>query len=1071
MFRNGETSALKVLHAQWVSEPESGPPGGSGGVFVWAETSEAAEPHPRRGRAASVKARPHPFCAPAEELQTLVAPEGRERGERKPTPGKLTLLLPTFPSGPQPSPALLHPWSLKEDVPAELRPWIVAGQWLSGTPALAWLLALPLQGDLAPGVALGADARFWHVAATLALDVLAGQKFLPVLETVPGPKTGEVYRATWQPVLDAPADAGRIAGLEAAMPPLCRASAGNGAADPAALLQSFLYALTDAAVRDWAGVKPARRTWDALPGAVGPWFVALFGPERTVKAPRVQLQALQRGLQKWLQGLRVAGSGDFRVAFRIAPEAEDPPPVEAALTQAVRQPNWTLSYFLQARRDPTLLVPAEAVWQDSPALAELRSAQLQPGRPAEQMLAGLGYAARLFPPIAGSLKARAPSRLAISPADVAVFLRESAPLLEQAGFGVLVPPWWNRPGNRIGVRLRARPKAGAPGAITTSGMGLDRLVEFQWEIAVGDTTLTREEFQALVALKSPVVQLRGQWVQLDPAQVEAALRFWGQQGMTGETSLLGALAMGAAASGVTESGLPLEGVEYEGWLGDLVARLKDRAQLSELPQPAGLAGQLRPYQRYGYSWLAFLRRYGIGPCLADDMGLGKTLQTLALLVLDKEEAQAGPVLLICPTSVVGNWERETRRFAPGLAVHVHQGLDRLRGDAFCATAGGVDLVLTSYPVARRDVDDLAAVAWRGVILDEAQNIKNPQAQQTQAIRRLPAGFRFALTGTPVENRLSELWSIVQFLNPGYLGSYQHFRRDFAIPIERYADPAATERLRQLVSPLILRRVKTDPTVIQDLPEKLEMKVYCNLTEEQASLYQATVEESLAAVASAEGMDRRGQVLAMLLKLKQICNHPALFLHQVDITNQKRATPVELAERSGKLDRLVEMLEEALSAGDRALIFTQFAEMGHALHAYLPQALGRPALFLHGGVPVGQRTEMVSRFQDPSGPPLFILSLKAGGVGLNLTQANHVFHFDRWWNPAVEDQATDRAFRIGQQRNVQVHKFISAGTLEEMIDEMIENKRGLAQAIVGSGEHWLTELSTDELRKLVTLRRV
>jgi SNF2 family DNA or RNA helicase len=309
---------------------------------------------------------------------------------------------------------------------------------------------------------------------------------------------------------------------------------------------------------------------------------------------------------------------------------------------------------------------------------------------------------------------------------------------------------------------------------------------------------------------------------------------------------------------------------------------------------------------------------------------------------------------------------------------------------------------------------------------------------------------------------------MHFLNPGYLGPRERFRRDFAVPIERYADKAASERLRQLVGPFILRRVKTDPRVIQDLPDKLEMKVYCTLTQEQASLYQATVDESMNAVELAEGIDRRGQVLAMLLKLKQVCDHPALFLHQV--TPGSPAGALQLAERSGKLDRLVEMLEEALSAGDSALIFTQFAEMGHALHAYLPQALGRPALFLHGGTPVAQRNEMVARFQAEGGPPLFILSLKAGGVGLNLTQANHVFHFDRWWNPAVEDQATDRAFRIGQRRNVQVHKFISAGTLEEMIDEMIENKRGLAKSIVGSGENWLTELSTDQLRALVMLRK-
>ena len=379
------------------------------------------------------------------------------------------------------------------------------------------------------------------------------------------------------------------------------------------------------------------------------------------------------------------------------------------------------------------------------------------------------------------------------------------------------------------------------------------------------------------------------------------------------------------------------------------------------------------------------------------------------------------------------------------------------------------------------------------MLDEAQNIKNPGAKQTQAIGRLPSGFRIALTGTPVENRLSELWSIMHFLNPGYLGARERFRRDFAIPVERYADQDATERLKSLVSPFILRRVKTDPRVIQDLPEKLEMKVYCNLSEEQASLYEATVQESLEAVEQAEGMDRRGQVLAMLMKLKQVCDHPALFLHQAGPVRRaggrrarseperlRRATADgervrgelqgALAGRSGKLDRLCEMLEEVVAAGDQALVFTQFAEMGQALQGYLRGALGCPVSFLHGGTPPDQRDQMVAQFQAEGGPPVFILSLKAGGTGLNLMRANHVFHFDRWWNPAVEDQATDRAFRIGQTRDVQVHKFISLGTLEEMIDEMIESKRELAKAVVGSGENWLTELSTEDLRQLVTLKR-
>jgi SNF2 family DNA or RNA helicase len=370
-------------------------------------------------------------------------------------------------------------------------------------------------------------------------------------------------------------------------------------------------------------------------------------------------------------------------------------------------------------------------------------------------------------------------------------------------------------------------------------------------------------------------------------------------------------------------------------------------------------------------------------------------------------------------------------------------------------------------LARLDEETIQPLQWLAVILDEAQNIKNPETRQTQVIRKINADFRIALTGTPVENRLSELWSIMHFLNPGYLGTRKAFREHFSLPIERYHDETALAQLKQLTTPFILRRVKTDPRVISDLPEKVETKVYCTLTEEQATLYEAVVQDVMKRIEEEDGMQRRGLVLSMLMQLKQICNHPVQYLHQTG----KNSGDGSLDNRSGKLERLGELLEEILADGDHALIFTQFAEMGGILADYLPRAFGAATQFLHGGTPAKVRDQMVKHFQeDEQAPPVFILSLKAGGTGLNLTRANHVFHFDRWWNPAVEDQATDRVFRIGQKRNVQVHKFVTTGTLEEMIDDMIESKKGLAQAVVGSGENWLTELSTDELRKVVSLRR-
>jgi SNF2 family DNA or RNA helicase len=412
---------------------------------------------------------------------------------------------------------------------------------------------------------------------------------------------------------------------------------------------------------------------------------------------------------------------------------------------------------------------------------------------------------------------------------------------------------------------------------------------------------------------------------------------------------------------------------------------------------------------------------------------------------------------------VGNWKREIQRFGPPLRALVHHGGDRDKGKAFAQAAQAHDVVISTYGLARRDIDDLTEIPWSHLILDEAQNIKNPQAKQTQAIRKIPAGHRVALTGTPVENRLSELWSIMQFLNPGFLGSQARFRQDFALPIERYQDEHATRQLKELVGPFILRRLKTDPAIIQDLPEKVEIKVYCDLTPEQATLYEAVVRESLEQIESAQqdGIQRRGAVLGALMRLKQVCNHPAQFLGDGSA----------LPGRSGKLERLGEMLEEALSVGDRALVFTQFAQMGHMLQSYLQSLFGLEVLYLHGGTPQKHRDGMVARFQQArGGPPIFILSLKAGGTGLNLTAANHVFHFDRWWNPAVENQATDRAFRIGQTRDVQVYKYLCAGTLEERIDMLIESKKALAESVVGAGEAWLTELGTDELRDVMRLRR-
>jgi SNF2 family DNA or RNA helicase len=442
------------------------------------------------------------------------------------------------------------------------------------------------------------------------------------------------------------------------------------------------------------------------------------------------------------------------------------------------------------------------------------------------------------------------------------------------------------------------------------------------------------------------------------------------------------------------------------------------------------------------------------------MGLGKTVQALALIERSWRGEDRRPTLLVCPTSVIGNWEKEAARFTPHLPVLVHHGARRARSELRKEAARHA-IVISSYALLHRDLEALKDVDWAAAVLDEAQNIKNAETKQARAARAIGAPVRVALTGTPVENNVGDLWSLMEFLNPSFLGSQAEFKRTFFVPIQAARDPEATARLKRLTGPFILRRLKTDRAIITDLPDKMEMKVFCTLTREQASLYQAVMADALAALkgVGAEDIQRKGVILATLSKLKQVCNHPAQFLGDNS----------PLPGRSGKLARLSEMLEEVLEVGDRALVFTQFAEMGTMLRRHLQETFGREVLFLHGGVPKAQRDRMVERFQaDEGGAPIFILSLKAGGTGLNLTRANHVFHFDRWWNPAVEDQATDRAFRIGQRRNVQVHKFLCAGTLEEKIDEMIEKKKGIAAQVVGTSEAWLTALSTSQLRELMTL---
>ncbi|KKM08771.1 hypothetical protein SY88_21915 [Clostridiales bacterium PH28_bin88] len=1083
---------MVVIHGTWVAEDHEGI---DGRFFVWGESLASSSLRGGRGRPSkqtSDTIPSHPFQASEQELIDALREltGGHDRGIPLAHPGleRLQLLLPTKKSGiPLPSPEFRYVFGDVPEDPLTLSLWGVNGLVVSPVWVVNALIRLEeTQTEPVKSSTFGNDLRFWSRTAKLALELLVRERFIPTVAMLAAPvskrrgggtsRGGSGLKATWLALLDQPEDTRRVAILAANMPAVCRAIS-PVAPPPKKLVEGFLHAAVDGMARHWLASMPMTVKGGGVAGLSGPerWVNALCSEKAVIRSPLPELGRLQEGVDKWTAEVFSRGTAaEFRTCFRLEPPDEQSEDEEKMSRLKQETPAWFLRFMLQANDDPSLMVPAEKVWRESKSV--LRFLNRKFANPQERLLADLARAARVFPPIEESLRSASPEGCYLTSAEAYCFLREAATLLTESGFGVMVPPWWGQGGSRLGVRLRVKPQqrsaGGHTGTVSQGMMGLDVLVSYDWEVALGSEVINRREFERLASLKVPLVRIRGRWVELRPEEVEAASRFWERQQTTDEMTLREALRLGLAGgttlleageekTGPGQVALPVTGVEAEGWIAPLLEKLKDIQRIELLSPPVRFHGNLRPYQVRGYSWLHFLTERGMGACLADDMGLGKTIQFIALLLHRRAQGlSTGPVLLICPTSVAGNWQREVARFAPSLRMILHHGSQRLSGRVFTREVSGQDLVITTYTLAHRDANLLAGVTWEGVVLDEAQNIKNPEAKQSKSIRGIKAGYKIALTGTPVENRLSELWSIMEFLNPGFLGNLADFRTRFSLPIERYRDPVRAAHLQRLVQPFILRRVKNDPQIIQDLPEKQEMKVFCHLTREQATLYEAVVKDMMHQIEAADGIQRKGLVLTALTKLKQVCNHPAQLLGDGS----------SLEGRSGKLVRLDEMLEEVLAAGDRAIIFTQFAEMGGMLQRYLQVSFGREVLFLHGGVARSAREQMVRRFQEEKhGPSLFILSLKAGGVGLNLTRANHVFHFDRWWNPAVENQATDRAFRIGQVKNVQVHKFLCAGTLEERIDEMIEKKRALAEEIIGTGEAWLTEMSTQELREALALQ--
>ncbi|NLA36728.1 MAG: DEAD/DEAH box helicase, partial [Actinobacteria bacterium] len=711
------------------------------------------------------------------------------------------------------------------------------------------------------------------------------------------------------------------------------------------------------------------------------------------------------------------GAERVTVAIRVNPPIDEDSP-------------FTCEVHVRSAADAQLHATAAAVWANHVEWAD-HSVQTD-------VLRTIRHAADRWAPLGRLLELPEPSGMAVSDSEALELLGAAASGLAMAGIEILVPAALTR-----SMRAHASVESG----FDRSGPGIDlqAACELTWRATLDGEPVTDEELARLADAQRPLVKLRDEWVLVDSSILSK---------IGTRESLRAADALSAALSGLISFDGEFVEVDVAGPIADLAERVRSAAAPTDAPDPFGLHATLRPYQRRGVAWIDEMARLRLGGVLADDMGLGKTIQVLATLLRrldDPDKTAIGPTLVVCPASVVTNWQREILRFAPSLRAVCYVGAERE-----LPSLGPDDVVVTTYGLARRDVERLCAIDWQLVVADEAQHIKNPTSATARAMRRFTSGSRLAMTGTPVENRLSDLWALLDWTTPGLLGSLEAFRRRIAVPIERDRNPAVIEQFARLIAPFVLRRRKDDPEIVPELPPKTETVHPVLLTAEQAGLYRATTEALMSEIGTARGFARRGLVFKLLTALKQICNHPAQYL--------KQQGPID--GRSGKLEAFDELVDAIVDAGDSVLVFTQYVSMGNLLVQRLRER-GISTQFLEGSTSLDKRAQMVDRFQDREFN-VFVISLKAGGTGLNLTAATHVIHYDRWWNPAVENQASDRAWRIGQDRPVQIHQLVCEGTLEERIAELLEEKRSLAEAVVGSGEAWLAELNDDDLAELVSL---
>ena len=885
--------------------------------------------------------------------------------------------------------------------------------------ASVWLSETPDGDDLSPSLA-------WFAALTQYAVRLVGTRRLSPEIAQEGPFTV----ARWRPVLEE-AHLESLAHAASIAPAICR----NGSS---ASTTDILSALVDGlarAVLHHGGWKPeVGRQRSVKVQATRAMFAALAKPDPVIRtgSPEFHDAMDDLGRHAGRHLLRLAGEPVIRgrVRLTLPLDAGDP---------------WQVDLELVDDSNPGRWCTAEDVWNRSARAIDLAGSEVRVVNLENDVVALAESIASEVPSLAELAVLSEPEGIELDLVEADDFIEVAPEVLERLGIELLGPEHLVRA--PVTVRGTA---SEAPSDARKGRFGKEAIV--QWEAIIDDTPISAAELERAAIAGTTLMQAGRRWVRIDPAGLRRARKLIDEQ-LDTTAGAIDLLRYSAGHSPDDEVPVELLHDGHDGdWIESLLNGLPDDG-IEEAKESAGFVGELRPYQRRGLAWMQFLHRVGLGGVLADDMGLGKTATALAHL-LDRP----GPHLVVCPLSVVHNWESESHRFTPKLSVLIHHGSARQLGGPALFGLSDADIVITTYGLVARDMDALAEIEWNTVVLDEAQMIKNPATKAAKAVRRLRADQKIALTGTPVENRLSELWSILDAVNPGLLGSQQRFRDEYASPIERHGDPEIAARLRKLTQPFVLRRTKADRRLLPDLPDKIEQIAFAQLTKEQAMLYQKVVDQLLVDAVETDGMKRRGRVLAALTRLKQICNHPAHALKDGS----------RLEGRSGKLNRFDELVTDLLDVSERALVFTQFREMGDLLQRHVASRFSIEAKFLHGGVGMAGRQKMVDEFQAGAGGPLLIVSLKAGGTGLNLTAASQVIHYDPWWNPAVEDQATDRAWRMGQTNTVNVHKLVCQGTVEERIGEVIDEKRAIADAVIGTGEAWLSELSTDDLADLVLL---